>query len=294
MNDTLTLVSHAGSRGRAPYGPTEHPVVAGATELVTWTLPDHYTSDPIVATLVEFEGRLWMRQPLAQALDDVEADGGLVRFDGVPPDDGSCHRPELHFDTEHNYLPFRSGIPLLSVTTERSLFGTAGQRAHLRFWEVESPDFPWAAVNSEHRSRTVRAPEGLPGPDHQRVLRTLFEFDQIPEAARAHPTVPRARMSVTIHDEAAARQHLDPAVILARLAERRKEDAEVVQLKLLAMAERVGQVIETGQAPEHYRQPSSGTETVYDPFAVSTRAVDDYLAASAVRDLFTRPAKEII
>lgn len=283
---TVTLVSHAGSRGTKPYGPTEHTPINGALELVTWAIPDYYTAEPVFSTLVEFEDRLWLRQPLTQALNDVEVDGSTIRFDGSLPHDGGCQRPVMHFDTEHIYMPFSSGVPLLMVATERGQFGNSYQRAYLRFWELEGRHFPWAAVTGHVPDQNRRLPEGLPGREHQRALLTIFEFDQIPEAARAH-------LTVQVHDETAARRHLDPAVVLASEVEVRRGGAEVVQLRLLATAQKVAAVVESGQPPEHYRQPSSGTETVYDPFAVSTRAVDAYLAVSATHDLFTRPARDL-
>lgn len=283
MTDTLTLVSHAGSRAHAPYGPTEHPVVEGAVELVTWTQPARYGDGTDTTTLVELDGRVWVRTPLTQALHDVEVDGDVVRFDGDLPGDGGCHGPEIRLDGEHLFTPLRAGLPLLVIETERSLFGISSRKAKVRYWDVTDPArFARGAVDGKLPDSTRTF--DLPGPTDQRCVFTLPEADLLPGGILD-------RLSVTVHDRAAAIRHLHPVRSLHEQLQHRRTEAAAVRDRLEQMAARIDVVLHTGRAPEHYRVPSSGTESPYDTFGVSTRAVDTYLATSVALDLFARPAR---
>lgn len=284
MTDTITLVSHAGSRASSPYGPVEHEVVTGAVELVSWTQAAGYDELTDTFTLVELDERIWIRQPLTQALDDVEVHDGVIHFDGYLAEPGSCHGPAIRLDAEHLYTPLMSGLPLLVIETERSLFGTPHLHAKVRYWDVTNPArFARAVVDGKvpDSSRTF----DLPGPDDQRRVLTLLEADLLPGGVIG-------TLVVTVHDEEAARRHLDPATFLAEQVERRRSEAKTVRDRLEEMAARIDVVLATGKAPQNYRVPSSGSESVYSTFGVSTRAVDHYLAAVVAQDLFARPARQ--
>lgn len=211
MNATITLQSHAGSRGACGYGPTTFPVLAETARLVADIGASRFVQIEEGAGPVLLKG-------LAQqeALGEFERAGDTIFFDGcLPFDDGGCRPPELLFDDSHVYVRTAWARPVsvpLVLKVPQVRFAKP-ENWQVRWIELSAadaaPPAPYSPALTLFRSGAIcGASIDLSAP-LTRCFHTVFE----PEAQQA---------GVVIHDRVLAEHWFDPAAFLDAAIEQAK------------------------------------------------------------------------
>lgn len=193
MSETITLMSHPGSRARAGYEATL-PVrsLSAVTPMfdIIWRHGDDM-SEETERWMRDGDGTIVIASPLDDVLDDVVYDENTVLFDGLLPDDSGCRtlRPSLIRDeTGLHYLsPQRCTDVCIDIEARQGDFGTIGYL----------PDYGVPAVRTDADSFHGRAGAFGFSVDEGRV-----HFDGADaKSERGHALMLRSKHHLVVHDD---------------------------------------------------------------------------------------------